>query len=584
MTKTGTPSPQDALHALNSAEPVQEQLSLGVALDLDERQMDSPVHIASLTDDAPGRSMFVPSNRERLLRQLSALVLAPDFPLSAGVPVDESQQTLLIADGLRNDEIHILADGRPKRFPVLAEVRGEATPNGAGIFGIGDVVALHFRSEDEAHNFRFRPVDEFDTHFIPCLVGPSLFGLDGVARFSSHATEASKAEIHKAITADRVAGAVCCLLELARIAPEAGDSVAELLTRRSSVPWINAAAHVAASEYGSGGASAAIVRAFVEHDGDSPSRLVQTLGQYLAELSDPEVSRAVPRWIELADAVMANRMVLDGEILSDNRSIALRAAILAVVVDDVKSLVAFLRAARPAGMQVVVATAFLIGLKTGVADMPWREKLPQLSLMSPLLVALHHPDAAVWRLALDAFEIEPDESATPLQLVLYWRDRPVLRWVPRRLPDSVVELPDEGFSTTDGIVLAAREITLDSNEWDLVGAIDGPDGRVIDVLVARSVSGMTTLRVLLNAKDRLRKAKEIMEAASTPGVCWRVGASGEASGALYLDIPGRPSVAFLEAMSLTLSAALSLYLLPPKTKARARASKAPKSDASTAAT
>lgn len=583
MTKTGLPRLRHTGRARNSSAPAHEQLSLDVVPVAEIDQESDSVHLTTSADEKPVHRVFVPSNRERLLRQLSALVLAPNFPPLAGIPVDASHHAILVGDGLRQKEIDILADGRPQRFPVLAELRGAAASNAAGIYGIGDVLALHFRAEDEASNFRFRPVDEFDTDFIPCLVGPSLFGLDGGARFSDHAPGTSALEARKAATADRIAGAVCCLLELAEIEPECRDDVAGLLSRRSGAPWMKAVAQGADAEYGSGGAVAAIVRAFIEHDGDSPSHLVQALGQHLAELSDPEVARAVPRWLEMADAILANRMVLDGEILSDNRSIALRAAILGVVVDDVKNLVAFLHAERPAGMQVVVAAAFLVGLKTGVADLPWKAKLPHLELLSPLLVALLDVDATVLKPALDAFAIEPDESTSPLELALYWRDRQVLRWIAPPSADNAPMPPDDASSSIDEAASAAEESLLGRNQWERDGTVDGPDGRIIDVMAPSTVGGMTTLRHLLNETDRLRKPKEIMEAACTAAVGWRVGVNGEGVAALYLDIPGIPSDTLMGAMRLTLAEALSLYLVPPRAKTRARPKKVSKPDASSAA-
>jgi hypothetical protein len=586
MTITRTRGTVRAKRPRIAAEPVQDQLNLGVPF-LSENSMDSQMVIhdsSSPADVAIGRA-FVPSNRELLLRQLSALVLSPNFPLAAGIPVDPSQRVLVIDDGLRIDEIDILADGRPQRFPVLAEIRGTAVQSGAGAFGIGDVVALHFRNEDEATNFRFRPVDELDTAYIPCLTAPSMFGLDGDARFSSEETVPPAQDGSNAAVADRIGGAVCCLLQLSQAEPRCREAIADLLSRRSSVPWLMALAHhsMAGPENDSAGACAAIVRGFIEHEEGSPSHLVQELGHYLGELADPEVKRAVPRWLQMADAVLGNRIVLDGDVLSDNGSIALRAAILAVVVDDVKDLVAFIRAERPAGMQVIVGAAFLIGMRTGVADLPWQWKLPHLNLLSPLLVALHQSEPAARQEALDAFQAEPDESASPLQLLLYWRDMEILRWVPRSEPDNVASVSDAADVTIDAEVPSCQESSLEQYDHDRNRAITGPEGRVIEILASSDTTEMTSLRLLLKETDRLRKAKEIMEASCTQAVFWRVGVTGEGIGALYLDIAGRPSDALLEVMNLKLAEALSLYLVPAKPKRRAKATTASKRGVVTAA-
>lgn len=581
---TRTRGPVRAKRARIAAEPVQDQLNLGVP-SLSENGMDSQMDIhdnSSLADAAIGRA-FVPSNRELLLRQLSALVLSPDFPRAAGTPMGLSQRVMVINDGLRVGEIDILADGRPQRFPVLAEIRSSAVQSGAGAFGIRDVVALHFRNEDEATNFRFRPVDELDTAYIPCLTAPSMFGLGGDARFSSRETVPPAQDGRNAAVADRIAGAVCCLLQLSQAEPGCREAIADLLSRRSSEPWLMALAHHAMPVPGSdsAGACAAIIRGFIEHDEGSPKHLVQELGQYLGELADPDVTRAVPRWLQMADAVIGNRIVLDGDVLSDNGSIALRAAILAVIVDDVKDLVAFIHAERPAGMQVVVGAAFLIGMRTGVADLPWQGKLPHLDLLSPLLVALHQSEPAARQEALGAFQAEPDESAFPLQLVLYWRDMQILRWVPRSEPDSVGSASDAVYVNTDAEVPSCQESSLDEYDHGRDRTITGPEGRVIEILAPSDSTEMTSFRLLLKETDRLRKAKEIMEASCTRAVCWRVGVTGEGVEALYLDIAGRPSDAFLEIMNLKLAEALSLYLVPAKPKRRAKATTASKREAVT---
>lgn len=572
MTMDKVPVSRRGGRAGNATGSAQEQLNLKVSpISANSQTGENAAAEVLFASDVSVQQAFVPSNRERLLRQLSALVLSPDFPPEARIPVDLREQVLLLHDGLRSAEVDMLADGRVQRFPVLAEISSAAISHGPTAFGIADVLALHFRNEEEASNFRFRPVDELDTAHIPCLLSPSLFGFDGPSRLASIASDTSPQRLRNAISADRIAGAVCCLLKLAAVEPECRQAVGELLSERSGLQWLSAAgeSHVAEAHDDSGGAVGAIIRAFVEHDVGSPSQLVQALGGYLSEVVDSEVSRAIPRWLETADAVLSNRMILDGEILSDNGSIPLRAAILAVVVDDVSDLPAFLYAERPAGGRVVVCAAFLIGLKIGIANLPWRTKLPHLDLLSSLLVALHQPDPAARRQALDAFEIEPDESVSPFQLALYWRDRLILRWPPLPRPD--VAPLDNG-----GEMAAISESTVESKEPEVNRTIAGPGGRIIEIFAPVAGMEMTSLRVLLGETDRLRKAKEILEIASNQALCWRVGVTAEGGGALHLDIPGTLSTAILDAMSLRLVEALALYLVPVKPEKRSRAKKMPK--------
>jgi hypothetical protein len=552
------------------ARTAQEQLNLsglpvveaGAAAELSIDEAVAPA--------ADGRRMFVPSNRECIMQQLGALILSPDFPPRAGTPADAARGPLLVHDGLRSLEVDILADGRPQRFPVLAEIRSEAGGHGASAFGILDVVALHFRNEDEASDFRFRPVDELDTQHLPCIANRSLFALDGAARFDGLEHDVSSGSGRRAALADRIAGGISCLLELASVDPACCQTVADLLSRQGSVPWLECLCGASMMEtgIGSSGAHATIVRAFIEHAGTASGGLVDTIGRYLGELSDPDVARALPAWMAMADAVLSNRMVLDGKVLSDDGTIALRAAILAVVVDDVRDLVAFLYAQRPAGRQVVVAAAFLIGLRNGVSNLSWHRKLPYLDLLSPLLVALHDPEQATRDDALRAFQEEPDETVVPFELVLYWRDHSLIRWAPQG-SDSATTLELATSAVTDGEEPSHQEQADLIKQSDHGSLIEGPDGRMIEVTIAASSNQMSSLRLVLGKEDKLRKPKEILEASCTPGICWRAGITVEGVHALHADIQGRPPEEVLQATILKLPEALSLYLVPMKPKRRA---------------
>jgi len=550
-------------------------------LNLLGQAVSEPDNAAELQSDqvfsaeASSRRNFVPSNRERIMQQLGALVLSPGFPPRAGTPADAAGAPLLIHDGLRSEEIAVLADGRPRRFPVLAEIRPEACKDGTPAFGIVDVAALYFRNEDEASDFRFRPFDELDTEYLSCVVDPSLFALDGASRFDIPGHTASSESERKAALADRIGGGVSCLLELTSVDPACRQTVADLLSRQGSVPWLECLSRfsISAAECDPSSAHAAIMRAFIEHEAGSRSRLVEEIGRYLGEVTDPEVARALPAWLNRADAVLSNRMVLDGKVLSDDGTIALRAAILAVVVDNVQDLAAFLYAERPAGRQVVVAAALLIGLRTGVRDLSWHRKLPHLDLLSPLLVALHDPEHVVRDGGLSAFQEEPDETVVPFELVLYWRDHPLFRWTPE-LSGSATAVP----LTASAVNMHSEELRQEPADYIGQGArkamVEGPDGRVIEVTTSASVSQTMNLRLVLGKDDHLRKQKEILAVACSPDIWWRVGVTAEGVEALYADIQASPGDEVMETTIQRLSVALSLYLVPAKPKRRPRTKKA----------
>jgi len=556
-------------------QPAHEQLHLPGQSVSDQGVMAEPRIDELSSADANGRRMFVPSNRERIMLQLGALVLSPDFPPRAGIPMDATQAPLIIHDGLRSEEINVLADGRPQRFPVLAEVRSSACKDENAAFGILDVAALYFRNEGEAGDFRFRPVDELDTGHLPCIAEPSLFALDGASRLGNPAHVTAPESQRRAALADRIAGGISCLLELADANAACRQAVADLLSRQGSVPWLECLSRFFTAGAGTHepGAHAAILRAFIEHEAGSPGRLVEEIAQYLGDVTDPDVQRALPAWLKRADAVLSNRMVLDGKVLSDEGAIALRAAILAVVVDDVQDLAAFLSAALPAGRQVVVAAAFLIGLRTGVRDLSWRKKLPYLDLLSPLLVAMHHPENTVRDEALQAFQEEPDETVHPIELVLYWRDRPLVRWTPH-MPASATAVP-LAESALGNHPQELREEPAGFLAEDVhARMVEGPDGRVIEVTTTDSTNQATSLRLVLGKDDRLRKQKEILAAACTQGICWRVGVTAEGVEALYADVQASVGDGVVEATIQGLSIALSLYLVPVKPKRRVRTTKA----------
>jgi hypothetical protein len=564
-----------------SFRPVQEQLDLTEAAifehpDIAETRVDG----MSMVVEGNAPRAFVPSNRERILRQLSALVLSPDFPPLSGIPSDDLMAPVIIHDGLRSSEIDVLADGRSQRFPVLAEIRTDPGPIGRSAFGILDVVALHFRNEKEASDFRFRPVDELDTEHFRCLATPSLFALDGEARFDGLERNNRLTNNLRSSFADRIGGAINSLMELSSVAPECRQAIADLLSRQGQVAWLESlsALFLRDGESGNPGAHGAIIRAFLEHEGASSNRLVAEIGERLGELPDPDVLRALPVWLEAAGAVLSNQMVLDGKALSDSGLIALRAAILAVVVDEVKDLAAFLYSERPAGRQVVVAAAFLIGLRTGVADLSWQKKLPHLGLLSPLLMALHHHEDTARLEALAAFQVEPDESASQLELILYWCDRQLIRWMPQPASGTTTSSSPVASPPLDIEVATQQELSARIAYSDRADSLSGPDGRVAEIIPKSSPDQPISIRLVLGESDRLRKPKELLEASCTPGIYWRAGVSADGTGALHVDILHNASDEVIDAMMLKLPAALLLYLVPvkPKRSVKAPSVKKPK--------
>lgn len=517
--------------------------------------------------------LFFPTNREDVLLHLSSLAISRNFPVGLTVVPVQDDALALLPDGLRADEISLLQGGRTGRFPVLVELRGPAHRECVG-FGISEVAALCFRSQSDADDFRFRPVDELNTEEMTCRVDPALFDLPGAARFWSSPQEWPEFR-DRGRFSDRIAGGVCSVLELGAIEPACWHDIAELLCRAAAVTPSHevtlsralASGWVPASTVGQ---ADAVLRAFIAHvAGDSPSSLVGQVHAHLTDgTEDAAQLRKAERWHDLARAVLQNRARMDEELLSDEGSIALRAALLASVVDEVRALIPFMHAPRPAGRKVIVAAAFLIGVRTGVADMPWVMKRARLNILSPLIVAIQGVVPEAREGVGQAFQVEPDETPMGVVLRLLWNDHEVASWQP---PGADAPLPQEAMS---GNASASGSNSPDpiAPESGASNGIRGFDGRLIEPLRAEPTrqSGVT-LKCTLSDTDRLRKPKEILEAACTGGLLWRVGVSAEGAAALYADLPTWPDESLLPELTRSLEQALDAYLVKRKTRAPAAA-------------
>jgi len=79
-------------------------------------------------------------------------------------------------------------------------------------------------------------------------------------------------------------------------------------------------------------------------------------------------------------------------------------------------------------------------------------------------------------------------------------------------------------------------------------SIQGPDGRVIEIIKGAIADDATTLRLALAETERLRKPKQIGEAACNPGIGWRVGSTADCAGALYAEVRDGPVALSMQEM------------------------------------
>ncbi|TQK03436.1 hypothetical protein [Herbaspirillum sp. SJZ107] len=526
---------------------------------------------------APGR-MFMPSNRELVIEQLAALVLSPHFPTAPATPVATTRPPFIVKDGLSSTEIDILTAGRQQRFPVLVEVRADAARSSSGAIGVRDVLGLRFRNQGEADDFRCLPFDEMDTAFFPCEAEPALFALDSPVRPRDTEGDAGVLDAHaRGEFADRIAGAVCCLLELGAAEPACWAAISDLL---HAVPLAEQAAGlelrtlIASTNGPTAGIGDAVARTFMAYEREAPGRLIDEVARRAAESSsDPALTPALSRWLEVARGVLGNRVALNGDILADGGSIPLRAAILAAVVDDVGNLVPFLHADRPAGHRVVTAAALLLGLRTGLRNLSWSRKVLHLDLLSDVVFGLHDDRLSACVKALDGFSLEPDETAAGVEFLLCWRSQVLARWAScPACPDNASNLQSAPLLQADHVDVLQTEEPSAASPASNASFLTAPNGRRIEVIQTTGGSAVISLRVALEEGEKLRKVKEIFEAACRPGIRWRVGTAEDGHSALYMDLPGARSELALQEAAETLSGALAAYVVPPKAPRKKKAS------------
>lgn len=349
-----------------------------------------------MTDEFVGNSarLFFPCNREDALLLLGSLCISEFFPRqSIKLPV-QTEGLAIISFGLRGSEAQLLAAGRPERFPVLVEVKPEVVGRLPRVIGYEDVIGLIFQTQTQADDFRFRPVDEFDTETFECHVDPASFDLAGEARFSIR-MQCHDSTLTIGRGADRLSAGVCALLAL---------GVGQDICRAAVVKFLDGSLHsqlgeeeidfVTAceiifnvkGEVPQSKSQASVVASFAADMIAGPNELIDdVVGRYMTLAAvDGQTSKRISTWADIARDTLKGRMALDGEQLSDEKSMILRGALLGTITERVDALSAFLDADKPSGPNVTSQAAFLLGLKQGLINLSWSDKKPQLKTLSRL--------------------------------------------------------------------------------------------------------------------------------------------------------------------------------------------------------
>ncbi|KVR98553.1 hypothetical protein WK28_05695 [Burkholderia vietnamiensis] len=351
-----------------------------------------------MADADPGRlaKRYFPCNREDALLLLGGLAVSAWVPDAAVRLAMQPEGVALIGDGLRASEAALLEGGEPERFPLLVELAPAREIAESRIIGFADIRQLVFRSQDEADAFRFRAVDEFDPAALACVTEPARFGLPGEARFSlreapcAHDADAGR-------IADRLAAGLGFAFAIASQRPACRPALTEFLQGADDA-WTGESLDFQSSCIALTGIDAeqltgrqrAIVGSFAGAGNASRGELLDALMLAFAAAGaqDGEARAIEGSWETLTRKVIRGEVVLDGDRLGDDKSVLLRGTLLSLIAETPQALCAFLDAEKPAGPKVTVLAAFLAGLKTGLAAMPWAIKAPQAAGLGALSAAI----------------------------------------------------------------------------------------------------------------------------------------------------------------------------------------------------
>jgi len=522
--------------------------------------------------DAEGKSvrLFFPCNREDALLLLGSLCISEFFPVKSINLAVQPEGVALLSSGLRHSEAEALQAGRPERFPILVEVEPEAARRMPRTVGYEDIVGLTFRTQSEADDFRFRPVDEFDTETFQCRVEANLFDQEGEPRFSIRAPfDESKVDIGR--VADRLSAGVDCLLELGQDKAVCRYAVACFLDGTLHAKLSGEEMDfVAACEIlleGTVGAprlthQSAVVPAFAADEGTGPLQLLDEVVKRYSTLAVhvSEVPKQLSTWADIARDVIKGRIALNGDLLSDDKSVILRGALLGVVTDGVDALSTFLDVEKPSGPKVTTEAAFLVGLKRGLVNTSWKQKKNQLPLLSTLarimVSALVNRSPGFEKI----FSVSRNETDTTSTLVISTAGMTLADWTEKKEVGSDAlslewrkELEELGYK-----IEAPGRLHY---SW----AVQLSPGHLVEL--TRCTSGevrFPMLRFYLGEDQKLRKAKELDAVFREGGMFWYPHSDKAGGAYLSCDLPSLPNNHERELLAGKLIESLGHCIIPKK--------------------
>lgn len=529
-------------------------------------------------EPASADRLFHPANREDALLLLGGLCISANLPdpntrlaVADGAPA-------IVERGLRSSEDQLLRDGLKERFPLLIEIAPKQEVRRPQVIGFDQIVRLVFRSQEEADAFRFRPVDEFDPESVECRVEPACFELDGEPRFSLR-YGASDDCVRRGHLVDRLACAVLYVLKLGETRPDCRPAVYDFLSASAHSegedPTLAAICQILAEEVAPSNARQlrAIAHAFVCADSLAPSALVDEIARRLAavEPSEERTRDAESKWVAISRDVVRSKVALDGDLLTDDKSVLLRGALLALVPDSVEAVTAFLKAEKPAGVRVATFATFLVGLKQGVLNTAWSVKGPHAHVIAGvcrLLTESASETSCDFDCAISASILESADStvrsiaAGSMQLAT---------WVsPKLKPRDPLE--DEWLADFKRLGYQVQTPGRTERSW----MVELPCGSTVEIRHC-AIAGhrFPMFRHSFDRGEKLRKPKEIAATFAMGGHLWTPRADEDGVLSLCCELPSLPALADVGRIVAALEAAVPLCVAPPKA-ARKRSVKSTK--------
>ena len=545
-------------------------------------KMQAAAQVDDQQEPIAAQRFFFPCNREDALLFMGSLFVSSGFPLNGvRLPVD-GDGIALLTEALRKSEAEMLSGGRSERFALLVEVVPPAEQSRPRTVAFRDIVRLVFRTAQDADDFRFRPVEEYDVEAIGFTIEPTLFGAEGAARFTLRA-DLDESDDRLGSIADRFVAGVHAAIKIGETVEATREDVRRFFDTVNSGSLDSLTVRQAATALSIAGLPVeltrrqrALVRAFAEFEGEGADELTERVSGWLSkEAAADEDRNAERKWEATVRGALRGSIELDGSLLTDEGSRSLRAALLAVIVDKPAALVAFLGAASPAGTNVVVLASFLSGLKQGVLQTPWRRKARDAGWLSLMLRHVSEGRLGTpW--ADQLLSIESDETTHPATVVLSTAGQRITAWpvTPRAVDDEVTRRWFEIFASAGYKVVGPGS---SSNSWKVMLS----DEYIVEVSFGDCGTILfPILRYDLDRSRKFRKINEVRAALERESRFWRKGSLGDRE-FLYCDLPSLPTGDGRTVVTAKLGEALSVSTLiqkSPKPRAKRPKKSAIKND------